>query len=224
MKLSQREVVLVFLLAVFLVIFIGLNALIKPALAANKEKQATLDELDQKIIQLQSDLQILSIIDDQLTEQHDSAVVAAKPFSKSIEQPQLDQYINKLVNKYYLTQNAIDISEKQISNADYYSQRVTTEEIDTNIPIQQASDVINGQSNTTDTTTAQEGESTTLMYCTTVNLTVTGSHSRILSFINALYADGRALVVDSLNITKQTNSSYEKATLSIRLFAAPSID
>ncbi len=224
-RLSQREIILIFLLAVFVIIFVGLNAFIKPIMAGNKEKKVTLDDLNQKIIQLKSDLKILDIIDDQLAEQYDGALIAAKSFSESIEQPQLDQYINKLVNKYYLTQNAINITEKQISNADYYSQRVTTEELDTNIPIQQASNVINGQANTADTTTSgDDSESTTLMYCTTVNLTVTGTHSRILSFIDALYKDGRAFVIDSLTISKETNSSNEKADISIRFFGAPSID
>ncbi|MEL7569344.1 MAG: hypothetical protein AAGU14_02150 [Eubacteriaceae bacterium] len=223
MKISQREAVLLFVLGIIVVIFVGLNFLIKPAIAHNAQKRNSYDELNVSYTQLQTDIKLLGTIDQQITQQYSNAILAASPFALSIEQYEIDRFITNLVKKNNIKQTSIKISEVGVSNADYYSEIVSDKKTDTQIPIEQSAEIINGvKSQNTITNTPSTG-GTNLMYCATINLVVSGKHSNILSFLDDLYKDGRAFVLDDVSISTSTESSTEKASLTIRFFKAPDI-
>jgi len=67
MKISQREAVLLFVLGIIVVIFVGLNFLIKPAIANNAQKRNSYDELNVSYTQMQTDIKLLGTIDQQIT-------------------------------------------------------------------------------------------------------------------------------------------------------------
>lgn len=224
MKLSQREAVLLFVLGIIVVVFVGLNFLIKPAIVRNMEKRSSYDELNSSLTQIQTDIKLLGTIDQQITQQYSNALTAAKSFSLSIEQYQIDRFIANLIEKNNIVQKSIKISEMGISNADYYSEKISDETSDTEIPIEQSANIINGSKQTATTIETSDTDGTNLMYCTTVNLVVSGKHSKILSFIDDLYKDGRAVIIDELNISTSTDSSTEKVSLTIRFFKAPDIN
>jgi len=149
--------------------------------------------------------------------------LAASPFALSIEQYEIDRFITNLVKKNNIKQTSIKISEVGVSNADYYSEIVSDKKTDTQIPIEQSAEIINGvKSQNTITNTPSTG-GTNLMYCATINLVISGKHSNILSFLDDLYKDGRAFVLDDVSISTSTESSTEKASLTIRFFKAPDI-
>lgn len=223
MKLSQREAVLLFVLGIIVVIFVGLNFLIKPAIGQNAQKRNSYDELNNSYAKIQSDIKLLGTIDQQITQQYSNAIAAASPFSLSIEQYEIDRFIANLVKKNNIKQTSIKISEIGISNADYYSEIVTDEKTDTQIPIEQSAEIINGEKSVSTNTQTPSTNGTNLMYCTTINLVVSGKHSNILAFIDDLYKDGRAFVLDDVSIATSTESSAEKASLTIRFFKAPDI-
>lgn len=223
MKISQREAVLLFVLGIIVVIFVGLNFLIKPAIAHNAQKRNSYDELNVSYTQLQTDIKLLGTIDQQITQQYSNAILAASPFALSIEQYEIDRFITNLVKKNNIKQTSIKISEVGVSNADYYSEIVSDKKTDTQIPIEQSAEIINGvKSQNTITNTPSTG-GTNLMYCATINLVISGKHSNILSFLDDLYKDGRAFVLDDVSISTSTESSTEKASLTIRFFKAPDI-
>ncbi len=224
MKLSQREAVLLFVLGIIVVVFVGLNFLIKPAIVQNMEKRSSYDELNSSLTQIQTDIKLLGTIDQKIAQQYSNALTAAKSFSLSIEQYQIDRFIANLIEKNNIVQKSIKISEMGISNADYYSERISDETSDTEIPIEQSANIINGSKQTATTIETSDTDGTNLMYCTTVNLVVSGKHSKILSFIDDLYKDGRAIIIDELNISTSTDSSTEKVSLTIRFFKAPDIN
>jgi len=226
MKLSQREAVLLFLLAIVAVVFVGVNILIKPAIASNKEKQATLEDLNQKLVQINSDVKLLDTIDENISEQYERALASSEPFSKPIDQIAIDSYISKLIRKNLILQTSIKISQIEVSNADFYSSRsdniVDMSKLD--VPIKQSADIINGSAGQVNKSSSNDTGGTNLMYCTTVNLAVTAKYWKILSFLHALYADGRALVIDEFKINAIPNDLYtKKATMTIRFFNAPEI-
>ncbi len=223
MKLSQREAVLLFVLGIIVVIFVGLNFLIKPAIAHNAQKRNSYDELNVSYTQMQADIKLLGTIDQQITQQYSNAIAAAYPLSLSIEQYEIDRYITNLVKKNNIKQTSIKISVIGISNADYYSEIVTDEKTDTQIPIEQSAQIINGEKSASSNTQTPSVNGTNLMYCTTINLVVSGKHNNILSFLDDLYKDGRAFVFDNVSILTSTESSTEKASLTIRFFKAPDI-
>jgi hypothetical protein len=224
MKLSQREAVLLFVLGIIVIIFVGLNFLIKPAIAQNIEKQSSYDEF--KFIPY-SDSDRYKIAWDNRSADYTAIFkcdTAAQPFSLSIKQYEIDRFITKLVKENNIVKKSIKISEVEISNADYNSVKVSGDTGDTEIPIEQSAEIINGSKSTNSTTDETlDTDGTNLMYCTTVNLVVSGKHSKILSFIDDLYKDGRAIIIDELSISTSTDSSNEKASLTIRFFKAPSI-
>ncbi|GEM_PF-5282263 len=223
MKISQREAVLLFVLGIIVVIFVGLNFLIKPAIANNAQKRNSYDELNVSYTQMQTDIKLLGTIDQQITQQYSNAILAASPFALSIEQYEIDRFITNLVKKNNIKQTSIKISEVGVSNADYYSEIVSDKKTDTQIPIEQSAEIINGvKSQNTITNTPSTG-GTNLMYCATINLVISGKHSNILSFLDDLYKDGRAFVLDDVSISTSTESSTEKASLTIRFFKAPDI-
>ncbi|NMC56383.1 MAG: hypothetical protein GYA50_04090 [Eubacteriaceae bacterium] len=223
MKLSQREAVLLFVLGIIVVIFVGLNFLIKPIISSNKEKQNTYDELNVSYTQMQSDIKLLGTIDQQIAQQYSNATAAALPFSLSIEQYDIDRFIANLVKENNLVQTSVKISEVGVSNADYYSEMVKDEKADTQIPIEQSAEIINGAKSASTNTNKVSTDGTNLMYCTTINLVVSGSHNNILSFADDLKKDGRAYVIDEVSISTSTESSTEKASFTIRFFKAPDI-
>jgi hypothetical protein len=225
MKLSHRETVLIFLLGIILIIFVGLNFLIKPAIADNKTKQSEYDKLYQTLVKSNADIALLNTIDDQISKQYEAALTAAEPFSQSIEQTAIDRYINGLEKENRLSQTSINISEMEISNADYYSEiKSTTKSNDTIIPIEQSAQIINGTATNNAAAESSDSSGTNLMYCTTVNLAVVGYDlHNIFYFLDDLYTDGRALIIEKLNITVDEKSSEIKATMTIKFFGAPEI-
>lgn len=224
MKLSQREAVLLFVLGIIVVVFVGLNFLIKPIITSNKAKQNSYDDLNISLTQIQSDIRLLGTIDQQITQQYSNALSAALPFSQSIEQYDIDRFITNLIQKNNIIQNSIKISEIEISNADYYSEKVSDKKSSTEIPIEQSARIINGVKSTSATTNTSSADGTNLMYCAKVNLVVSGKHSKIISFLEDLYKDDRALIIDNITISTSTESSMEKASITIRFFKAPDIN
>ena len=234
MKISKREVILLFILAIVAMVYVGYMFLISPAITANNSKEDKYKQVESSLITVNTDQAIAGKIDEQLIKVYETAKTAYKPLSNSIEQSEIDRYFNTLISQNKLTQVSLDISELQASNANYNSKRVQTENSVGTLPLQQTADIINGanasaNSQKSDTakqtnTTNQASENTSdFMYCRTAHLVVYGSYNNIVSFMNSLYSSERTIIVDTLNISQRDDGLTFNATIGVRFFAAPEI-
>ncbi len=244
MKLTKREVMLLFLLGTVAIVFIGLNYLIMPLYNSNQDMKDTLSILNDQLITMQTDQQITGTIDTQIEAATKETEEASEPFVYSIRPEQLTYWLNSLLQANNMEMNAIEFTDIASAAPNFETDREAPSGSNLELPIQNMADIVNGESaaavqesSAQPTDAAADGEGTAAQeetdgaasdtvaappetYCTQVILNATGSYEDISKFMNALYADGRALAVDSLTITDYQEGG-QMAAVAIRFFGAP---
>ena len=250
MKLTKREVTLLFLLAVVAIVYIGINYLILPEYKTNLEKQNFIASLNDQLINL--NINGKTDLDALMNEAQTKSADLSKPFSYSIEPEQIDYWINTLLKQNGLTKTFSAYMDLTPANPDFIADTALADS-DAELPlaIQNAVNTINGASNTAaasnpDESAADvsaqtsenindaagtENESSENMpvpglYCTQLVLNAVGSYDNISKFMDALYADGRSLVVDGFTVSDNPDITVggKLAVVTIRFLGAPLVD
>jgi hypothetical protein len=233
MKQTTREIVLLFLLGAVGIILIGVYLLILPLNNSNLELKETLSILNDQLITVQTDQQITGTADTQIEEEILKTDESIGPFLYSVRPEQLTYWLDGLLTANNMEMNAIEFTDIASAAPDFEMDRPTPPAGNLELPIENTTNVMNGENapapqespaQPTDDAAAQtETDGTAAApetYCTQVILNATGSYEDISNFMNALYADGRALTVDSLTITDYQEGG-KMAAIAIRFFGAP---
>lgn len=223
MKLSRREALLLFVLAVLVVVFLGTQYLVLPQYRLLNTRKQDLDALKDQQITLDSAVKTLGVIGDSLGQAYDEAALASQAYAASIDQEQLDHWLSVQVDRYMLARQRLEMQYVSVSDADYYGRRNLPGAPLPTIAVQSAADGIARLTQPQDGEEAADPAATAeQLYCTTVTLGVSGPYKSIASFVNSLYASSRPLVVDRLTIT-DFDDTNKMAILVIRFFAAPQL-
>ncbi len=236
MKLSKREMMLLFVLGAVAIVFIGVNYLVMPLFTTNKELNETLSGLNDQLLTLQTDQQTAGAIDGQIQKEMDKTTALSAPFSQSIRREQVSHWLNSLLNANNLNMYSIDFTDVVSAAPSYDTDRSVPPDGNIDLPIQNAADIAGGKTEPQPTETpadaaasgdapaaAAEGAQTAAppeTYCTQVVLNATGSYADIVKLMDAIYADGRSLVVDGLSINDYKDGDMI-AMVSMRFFGAP---
>lgn len=240
MKLTKREVMLLFVLGTVAILFVGINYLFMPLYSSNAELKNTLATLQDQVATLQVDQQITGSIDGQIEEELAKTEALSEPFASSIRPEQISYWLNSLLLKNSLKMDSIEFTDIASAAPNFDADRTVPPSEKLDLPIQNTADIVNGeQAAAADATqtadaagtggetaadTTQTGAADTAAapetYCTQVILNATGSYTDIKNFMTALYSGQRALTVDTLTL-----SDYEMggkmAVVSMRFFGAP---
>ncbi len=253
MKLTRREVTLLFLLAVVALAYFGINYLIMPQYRSNLEKQQIVAQLNDQLTNLNIDGQV--DLDALMKEAKAKSAEVGKSFSFSIDPEQIDYWVDTLLTQNALSKVSSAYTDMTPSNPDF------TEDIalpqssgEPGMALQNAANIINGvnaaspsagdASSPTDTqgavssVTAENGNNSAAdanvaeaqqpaagLYCTQLVLNAAGSYDNISKFMDALYASGRSLVVDGFTISDNLIGTEGKlAVITVRFFGAPMLD
>lgn len=239
MKLTTREIILLFLLGAVGIILIGVYLLILPLNNSNQGMKETLSILNDQLITVQTDQQITGTADTQIEEELLKTDEAIGPFLYSVRPEQLTYWLDGLLTANNMEMNAIEFTDIASAAPDFEMDRPTPPAGNLELPIENTTNIINGESapapqespdqptdaaaDTADAAAQTETDGTAAApetYCTQVILNATGSYEDISKFMNALYADGRALTVDSLTISDYQEGG-KMAAVAIRFFGAP---
>lgn len=246
MKLTKREMMLLFVLGTVAIVFIGVNYLVMPLFTSNKELNDTLSGLNDQLMTLQINQQTAGTIDAQIQKEMDTTTELSAPFAQSIRHEQVSYWLNALLKANNLTMNSIEFTDIISAAPNFDSDKPASSLQKLDLPIQNTADIASGKQtaqpsetptdaatqNTTDTaadttqtaTTAQADTTQTAAppetYCTQVILNATGSYANISKLMDALYAGGRMLTVDSFSIGDYQDGG-KMLVIAVRFYGAP---
>lgn len=236
MKLTKREVTLLFLLAVVAMVYFGINYLILPEYKINLEKQNSIASLNDQLINL--NINGKTDLDALMNEAKVKSADLSKPFSSSIDPEQIDYWINTLLKQNGLTKISSAYMDLTPANPDFITDTALADS-DAELPLAiqnavntitgvsnagtsaaasaapapasgasaQTSENINGTAETANTNSENIEPPVSGLYCTQLVLNAVGSYDNISKFMDALYAGGRSFVVDSFTVSDNPNST-----------------
>lgn len=250
MKLTKREIMLLFVLGTVAVVFIGVNYLILPLYNSNQGLRDNLAALNDQLLTLGTDQQITGSIDGQIEKEMEKTTELSAPFAQSIRPEQVAYWLNSLLKANHMELNAIEFTDVVSAAPNFANDQPVPPSDKLELPIQNTADMVSGkQAAAADATaalpaeqpaaqpsaqpsgtaadgqaqagaTAEDASASPETYCTQAILNATGSYADISRFMEALYAGGRPLTVDSLTISDYQNGG-KMAVIAIRFFSAP---
>lgn len=224
MKLTKREITLLFVLAAVFIAFIGVRFFLLPEYQLYKEKLLTTTELTAQLDSAQTDNGQKDTTADQLTVEKENYTELSKPFESSIEQEQVVYWLSGLLKSNNLTVYSTEFTNDSSTVVGFDAERTVPVQDQTQLPIQNAvNSIIGAVEETAETTQETAASSVGEVYCTQIILNATGSYQDIVKFMDELYASDRSVIVDSLSI-----GDYEKggkmAVAVIRFIGVPLLD
>jgi hypothetical protein len=237
MKLTKREMMLLFVLGTVAIVFIGVNYLVMPLYNTNKELNDTLSGLNDQLLTLQNDQRIAGTIDAQIQKEMDKTAGLSEPFAQSIRHEQVSYWLNALLKANNLALHSVEFTDIVSAAPNFDTDTSIPPAQKLILPIQNTADIASGKQqaqpspsdaaaqNTADAAPADNAQTAAPAappetYCTQVILNATGSYANISKFLDALYAGGRSLTVDSLLIGDYQDGG-KMLVIVIRFFGAP---
>ncbi|MGI6161463.1 MAG: hypothetical protein ACOYJD_05465 [Christensenellales bacterium] len=146
MKLTKRETILLFLLAVVFITVAGINYLVLPAIDAAAQSSKELKEVEAEFIALQSNVKLAGEIDGSLITQQEEATQLAAPYLYSIDAEQVNKWLSDLYLKNKLICSGIEISGITVSGLSYTPSASFAAASSIDLPIKSAADAAAGLS------------------------------------------------------------------------------
>ena len=248
MKLTKREVTLLFLLGVAALLYFGINYLILPQYNTNLDKQGTITSLNDQVTGLNLDTSTAGSINAQIDQAKAKSADLTKPFMSSFDREQVDYWLDTVIKQNGLAKYSIEFSDLTVTGTDFNAEKTLPDNQKVQVPLQNTVNTITG------TPTASPSSSPNLtpsplpsaspaatdagsapasggsaqpagpeMYSLQVVLNATGNYDNITRFLDALYASGRSLSVDGLTIN-DFEGGGKMAVVTMRFFGVPLLD
>ncbi len=244
MKLTRREVTLLFLLGIVALIYFSVTYLILPQYQSYTDKQVQLDTLS---AQLAAQGANTSSLDTQISQAKAKSEELSKPFAQSIDREQLEYWVDTLLGQNGLTKISTSYSNLTPAYPDYGTGTAGQAGAQpTGLTLQEAANAANGiqtpapsdsaaasaQPAASDAANPQnaaqalnaspspEATQKPGLDCEQLTLTASGSYEGISKFMDALYASGRALTVDAFGISSDSTGAKTLA-ITVRFYSAP---
>jgi hypothetical protein len=253
MKLTKREVTLLFLLAVVAMAYFAISFLILPQFKNNLDKANTIISLNDQLAALKIEDQTDGNVDILIEKENERYAELSKPFLESFDREQIDYWLNSLINENNLKKYSISYSDITSSGTNFDAERVLPDSKKIQLPLQNAVDTITGvptaapqpssdqkpaafslpaqqtgeaaagENNAAAASQAGQQTAAVQMYSMQAELNITGSYNDISKFMDALYSSGRMLAVNGFNIN-DFEGGGRTAVVSIRFFSVPLLD
>jgi hypothetical protein len=252
MKLTKREVTLLFLLAIVALVYFGVTYLIMPQYQTYMDKQGQLDTLNGQLDTLNSNT--TGTLDTQISQAKAKSEELSKPFAQSIDAEQLEYWVGTLLKQNGLTKMSTTYSDLTPSYPDYSKETATTGGTQkTGTTLQNTVNAANGvqtpspsaspsaapsasaQPSASGAANAQNAALQSLnaspsspaaekpgLNCEQLTLTASGSYDGIAKFMDALYASGRTFTVESFAIVNDTTGN-KTLSLTVQFYSVPLI-
>jgi|GEM_PF-6861423 len=145
MKITKREMMLLFVLGTVAILFIGLNYLVMPLYNSNKTLQDNLGLLNDQLLTLQIGQQSAGTIDAQIEKEAGLTAEKSAPFAQSIRPEQVSYWLNQILKADNLRMDAIEFTDVVTAVPNYENDRSAPPESTEDLPIQNTADIINGK-------------------------------------------------------------------------------
>ncbi len=247
MSLSKREVILLILLGIVAILVLGINFLVLPMTDEVKTAQELAQQKDDELLVVQTDIQTAGRMQELLQSEYAKAAELAQPYNGSMNQEEIDLWLNGLLANNNLQVQNMDISNMAISTASFEKAALNDVE---SIPIQDAADIVNGNPAPTaspeptqeemnegskvnaaaqaanealeasgDTQTDLAGS----LYQINAVVNVVGTLDGVIGFANSLYESGRALRVTSLSTQESVETGLCSAVIAVEFYGIPAV-
>lgn len=238
MKMTRREATLLFLLAVVALVYVSVTYLILPLNQTITDKQAQLATLDGQLTILGGNAG--ANMDTQIGQTKTKFDELSKPFAQSIDPEQLEYWVGTLLTQNGLTKLSTAYTNMTPAYPDYTKEATPGGAQPTGVTLQNTANAANGIPTPTPTPSPSATPSPSPqpsgteninepssgadqkpgLDCQQLTLTAAGTYDGISKFMDALYASGRALTVESFAVTPDTTGG-ETLAVTIRFYGVP---
>lgn len=241
MRLSKRETILLIVLGIVVILVVGINFLILPMIKDVQAAQAELQQKSDEEMTAQADTALASEISKAIEDAYAQTEELKKPYDNSMNQEEIDLWLNNLLAKNSLEVQNMDISDMSAAATDI---SVATADQENTLPIQNAADIVNGKAQPSAEPSAQPSveasaqpsaqatvsaeptqavQGADSLYQIDAIINCSGSFDNIIAFANDLYASGRALRITNLQTQEAGETGQTPAVFTIEFYGIPAV-
>ena len=228
MKLTKREITLLFLLAAVFIAFIGIRFFILPEYQSYRDKLLSAADLTAQLGTAKANNGQKDTAAAQLTAEKEKYAELSKPFGNSIDQEQVYYWLSGLLKQNNLSIYSTEFENSGTTVVDFNTEKAQAPEQQAQTALQAAADAIRGLQDAGQVAqqeqTAQNSSTGQEALCTQITLGFTGSYSDTERFFDALYSGGRSLVVTNISIGEGEDKNSKMVIMTIQFLGVPLLD